>query len=295
MLASARWLVYDDGADSARTVPLLAATHAHRHCRGRMLVGDKHWHVSRLSASYSLEFAAVFARMWKNAVQHLLASGSRCGLSRCQNPEFGDVQLRDAGYITFCDGCQRYFHRVHYRAHLVEAGGCVNDGRYFSPSGRGFVDKSGDFVTPLEARPRQRFSPVVPQVSCIGAVRLATDYQDVGSSPTDDHILLEEKGRALEKQEILEREQLADAFRGAEPAPGRKTFAVTVALRVALIEAQLRDPALAELRRRLAGRTESIAGSAGRIVVPAGNVEKLTPRDVVLDLLPRPFGEAETN
>ena len=135
----------------------------------------------------------------------------------------------------------------------------------------------------MEARPRQRFSPVVPQVSCIGAVGLATDYQGGGPSPTDDPILLEEQGRAVEKQEILEREQLADAFRGAEPAPGRKTFAVTAALRAALIEAQLRDPALAELLRRLAGRTESIAGSAGRIVVPAGKVEKLydfplTPR-----------------
>jgi hypothetical protein len=162
-----------------------------------MRVGEKHWHVSRLSASYSLEFAAVLARVWKNAVHHLKPA----------------------------------------------------------------VQAEPPQETPLEARLRSRFTPVVPQVSSVSA-----DCSDE----------LEQKGRAMEKLEIMEREQLADTFRGAESAPGRKSFAVTAALRAALIIAQLRDPVLAGLMHRLSNRTESIAGSAGRTVVPAAKAEQPT-------------------
>ena len=41
MIASARWIVFDECArpEEAPMRPLLAATHHHRHCRGTIVVG----------------------------------------------------------------------------------------------------------------------------------------------------------------------------------------------------------------------------------------------------------------
>ena len=41
-LAGARWLIFDDARTVGEDVwPVLAATHDHRHCRGRVIVGGK--------------------------------------------------------------------------------------------------------------------------------------------------------------------------------------------------------------------------------------------------------------
>lgn len=77
MLASCRWLLFeeDEGpGGSPPPPPLLAATHAHRHCRGKVLVGNQRWSVSKLSSCYSKEFAAAFGLCWARALRERRAS-----------------------------------------------------------------------------------------------------------------------------------------------------------------------------------------------------------------------------
>ena len=102
------------------------------------------------------------------------------------------------------------------------------------------------FATPretlLEQRTRTAFHPVLPQIAVI-----EVDAEDVA------------KGRESERIAITNREQLADTIRGSEPVPGCKPFAVTLALRTAVLEAQRLDPALAPKIQELIKRVDRVA------------------------------------
>ena len=169
MIASGRWMYYDD---RSQAVPLLAATHHHRHCRGKVRVGPHLQSVSSISSGYTAEFSALLARVWKEAVEERRKSAVPRSASE---------------------------------AILAPPGGTL-----------------------LEQRTRTAFQPVLPQIAAI-----EVDAEDVA------------KGRESERIAITNREQLADTIRGSEPVPGCKPFAVTLALRTAVLEAQRLDPALA--------------------------------------------------
>jgi hypothetical protein len=56
---------------------------------------------------------------------------------------------------------------------------------------------------------------------------------------------LVEEGREQEREDIIERETFADGVRGSEPVPGRSEFSPSRAVRLALVQAQWADSALA--------------------------------------------------
>ena len=90
----------------------------------------------------------------------------------------------------------------------------------------------------------------------------------------EDADILEEKGRAIEVKEILAREHIADTIREDEPVPGRKAFTRTVALKAALVSAQVRDAALASTRAKCLELNKSTATTAGRVTLSADEAAK---------------------
>ena len=67
--------------------------------------------------------------------------------------------------------------------------------------------------------------------------------------------------------------ELADVARGCEETPGRKAFAVTPALRVALAAAQQRGTALVPRLHQLSSRMKTEPTAPGRVEVPAPRAE----------------------
>ena len=71
-ICSMRWLVLAEPS-----VPLLAATHRHRHVRGRVSIGGRWVTVAQISAGYSPEFSALFGRCWSSALAALTTRAPR--------------------------------------------------------------------------------------------------------------------------------------------------------------------------------------------------------------------------